>query len=607
MAAMLMNIALVYSQWSLSGNAIGSTDFLGSLNAQPLVFKVNNTASGFIDYDAARANTAYGFQSLLSIGSGINNSAFGFNALRSNPSGSNNVAVGSSALFANGKGSGNTATGFSSLVSNSNGSYNSAVGYASLGLNTLGNYNTAIGPWSAYNNTTGRSNIAIGIRALFSNATSNNLVAIGDSSMFNMTRANAGDIAIGSKSLFSSTSGGGNVAIGKEAMYSTTQGDLDVAIGWRALRENTTGVDNTAVGGNAMRFNTDGYYNSAFGGGAMWANTSGYYNTALGLNAMQSNTTGYNNTAVGTLSLLTNVWGYGLTTLGYLADVNYNFYWNTTVIGAEAVGTAYNQVRIGNSSVGSIGGYANWTNISDGRIKENVQANVPGLAFINKLTPVTYHLNLEAADKIIQMPERKDIQGKVITRSAESAVSRKEKEEILYSGFIAQDVEKAARSVNYDFSGVDQPKNDKDLYGLRYAEFVVPLVKAVQELSSKNDSLVKVVNDLQLQMDEIKQQIRNFKPTDPAAISSGSAFLKQNAPNPFYNSTTIGYYISSNINHAQLVITDMMGRSLRNIPISARGNGQITIPAGSFASGSYIYSLIIDGKKSGSKQMVLTK
>jgi hypothetical protein len=35
--------------------------------------------------------------------------------------------------------------------------------------------------------------------------------------------------------------------------------------------------------------------------------------------------------------------------------------------------------------------------------------------------------------------------------------------------------------VGFDFSGVDKPKNNADFYGLRYAEFVVPLVKAVQE------------------------------------------------------------------------------------------------------------------------------
>ncbi len=42
-------------------------------------------------------------------------------------------------------------------------------------------------------------------------------------------------------------------------------------------------------------------------------------------------------------------------------------------------------------------------------------------------------------------------------------------------------MEQAAREIGYDFSGVDAPKHEHDLYGLRYAEFTVPLVKAVQE------------------------------------------------------------------------------------------------------------------------------
>ena len=50
--------------------------------------------------------------------------------------------------------------------------------------------------------------------------------------------------------------------------------------------------------------------------------------------------------------------------------------------------------------------------------------------------------------------------------------------------------------MNYDFSGVDAAKNDKDLYGLRYAEFVVPLVKAVQELSKMNDEKDETLDDL---------------------------------------------------------------------------------------------------------------
>src|SRR6185295_16580092 len=65
---------------------------------------------------------------------------------------------------------------------------------------------------------------------------------------------------------------------------------------------------------------------------------------------------------------------------------------NSMALGNGALITANDQVRIGNSSVSSIGGYAGWSNISDGRFKKNVQQNVPGLDFILQLRPVTYNL-----------------------------------------------------------------------------------------------------------------------------------------------------------------------------------------------------------------------
>ncbi|HNU87209.1 MAG TPA: hypothetical protein PKJ94_02925, partial [Ferruginibacter sp.] len=78
------------------------------------------------------------------------------------------------------------------------------------------------------------------------------------------------------------------------------------------------------------------------------------------------------------------------------------------------------------------------------------------------------------------------------------------KEKILYSGFIAQQVEQAAKEAGYDFSGVDKPKNENDLYGLRYAEFVVPLVKAVQEQQS-------IIKQQQVQIDELKKAINGLR------------------------------------------------------------------------------------------------
>jgi hypothetical protein len=63
-------------------------------------------------------------------------------------------------------------------------------------------------------------------------------------------------------------------------------------------------------------------------------------------------------------------------------------------LGNNVTPTASNQVRIGNSSVTSIGGQVGWTTFSDGRYKKNIKENVPGLAFINQLKPITYTLDI---------------------------------------------------------------------------------------------------------------------------------------------------------------------------------------------------------------------
>jgi len=71
------------------------------------------------------------------------------------------------------------------------------------------------------------------------------------------------------------------------------------------------------------------------------------------------------------------------------------------------------------------------------------------------------------------------------------------------TGFIAQDVEKAAQDAGYDFSGLHKPTNDKDNYSLAYAEFTVPLVKAVQEQQKTIVELQKQVAELMKQMEKL--------------------------------------------------------------------------------------------------------
>jgi trimeric autotransporter adhesin len=458
----------------------------------------DDTSNLFIGRNAGRVDNA-------TISGGTFNTFIGGSAGRSNTTGWYNTANGESALSSNTTGNANTACGGDALIFNTIGSNNSAFGLSALAYNSSGNYNTANGALALYSNTSGSYNTATGIEALFYNTTGIYNTANGaDALLYNTTGSN--NTATGRAALFSNTDGLGNTATGAEALYFNTTGQGNTANGASALSKNTIGWLNTANGGAALYSNTTGSYNVAIGDEALHLNTTGGANVAIGSSALSSITISESNTAVGSgAGSLHNVGSFN-TFIGSGSNGNADGLFDGVALGVNARTTANYQVRIGNANITSIGGYVNWTNISDGRIKRNIQDNVPGLAFINKLKPVTYNLDLNAADRIIQPAERKDKGGKIIPVMQFETEARKQKEQIVYTGFIAQDVEKAAKEINYDFSGVDAAKNDKDLYGLRYAEFVVPLVKAVQELSKQNDDmkgeieLLKEQNKMLLQL-----------------------------------------------------------------------------------------------------------
>ncbi|OWY24072.1 hypothetical protein C7N43_15875 [Sphingobacteriales bacterium UPWRP_1] len=146
----------------------------------------------------------------------------------------------------------------------------------------------------------------------------------------------------------------------------------------------------------------------------------------------------------------------------------------------------------------NVQGQVGFTTYSDQRFKTNVQTNVKGLDFILKLRPVTYNVNAPALDKFLHQgntPREKDETGDQLNRQA-----LQQKANITYTGFLAQEVEQAAQATGFDFSGVDKPQNDRDLYGLRYAEFVVTLVKAVQEQQEMIVELKKEITQLKAQI-----------------------------------------------------------------------------------------------------------
>ncbi|MDP3024507.1 MAG: tail fiber domain-containing protein [candidate division Zixibacteria bacterium] len=268
-----------------------------------------------------------------------------------------------------------------------------------------------------------------------------------------------GNTGVGVSALQALTTGYFNTAVGTDALRFNSTGYYNTAVGQRALFYNTTGYSNTAVGPSTLISNTTGNSNTAMGQNALFWNSTGYSNTAMGLDALGSNTTGGSNTAMGRNALTTNTTGGGNTAIGYLADVWTGGLTNATAIGWGATVDASNKVRIGNTWVTSIGGAVGWSVFSDGRLKTNVRKSPLGLDFILKLNPITYNSLAQG------------------------------QEGITYTGLIAQEVEKVLQELGADFSGLDKPKNKDGFYQLRYAEFVMPLIKAMQELNARNEKL----------------------------------------------------------------------------------------------------------------------
>ena len=392
----------VNDRWSIVGNAGTNTtnNFIGTIDANDLIFKVNNTKAGFISkFDSG--STFFGKKAGLN-DLGFSNSGFGANVMQYNTTGSYNTAMGIEALQNNLTGSFNTAFGLYSL-SQAKSEHNTAVGVNSIAYTTTGSYNCALGSNALTGNNTGSYSTAVGYYALYAN-----------------------------------------------------NADNSTAVGHLALRNNTTGSNNTALGAESLTINQTNQSNTAVGRRSLYLNR-GNCNTAVGHLSLSSTNVGNNNTVIGYNTNPSN------TSIENYSGFGFN-------VGSSTSNS--NMVEIGNSSVSVIRGQVNFSTYSDRRIKKNIQTNVPGLTFINLLKPVTYTLDIHNQNKIIY---KNKIDGN------QEWNSKYDLEKIVQTGFIAQDVEAVAKSINFDFNGVQAPKSDDDLYALSYSEFVVPLVKAVQE------------------------------------------------------------------------------------------------------------------------------
>lgn len=450
-------------------------------------------------------------------------------------------------------------------------SYNNSFFGAYSGRHTTTGYgNTAMGSNALYTNTEGYNNTGIGDHALYGVTSGAFQVAIGRLALYSYQahsyNATACNTANGYRASFSATTAAfNNTATGAFALYNTLNGG-NTGTGFRALYNHATVYYNTATGAYAME-NGAQYGNTAFGFRSLSSDADGY-NSAFGWKALYpENSTpciGVGNTAFGTNA--------GIATTAE-CDLS-----STTALGYNAKVTASYQVRIGNSSVTSIGGQVAWSNLSDGRFKTDLKNDVPGLDFVNQINPVSYFVDKEAVDKFFGIPDS------LVTQEADAKKTSERR-----IGFVAQEVEAVINKSGYVFSGVEVPQNENDPYTIRYAEFVAPLVKAIQELSLLADARQKQITDLAETLrahleDTLAQKKQLTSPT-----------LVENSTGKFAGVVEIQIALPETARAAHLIIYNKEGKQLKDIQVYERGIAIAKISLDEFSPGVYLYALIADG------------
>lgn len=243
---------------------------------------------------------------------------------------------------------------------------------------------------------------------------------------------------------------------------------------------------------------------------------------------------------------------------------------------------------------------AEWTTTSDVRLKENIQPIEGARQLINQFNPVTFSWVSAFADAHPSSPDAN-------------------------WGFIAQEVEQVMPEMvvtvpEENVSDSVSPWILTDLKLLNTSALQPILVKAFQELDGQVVGQQQVIEELQGTVDSLLAIVasccQNVEPSfryeDGSSIEiqekNASFLLFQNDPNPFQYSTNISYLVPSEIQRAEILVTDHNGRVLKRIQISNRAiEGQITIYSSDLSSGIYSYSLIGDGRVLQSKKMVCVK
>lgn len=292
-------------------------------------------------------------------------------------------------------------------------------------------------------------------------------------------------------------------------------------------------------------------------------------------------------------------YGYGVGSYCYNGSGVYGYSQNYVgVWGATGNSSSYAGYFAGD--VYSTGSYLG----SDQKLKQNIQDFNSAMDIINQLHPKKYDYRQDGNYKLMNLPKGSHFG--LIAQEVEKILPNLVKETKFESTY-----GKAPKKLSPDGkneASASTKSETIDFKAVNYTELIPIIIKGMQELQSANAEQQEKIKELENTIATLKSPGASSASSATATIKTNisGAYLKQNAPNPFNQNTTVQYYLPASVHSAQLLVQDMSGHQLKSYTLTSGAN-QITIDGSTLSSGQYIYSLIVDGKKVDTKNMILTK
>ena len=318
---------------------------------------------------------------------------------------------------------------------------------------------------------------------------------------------------------------------------------------------------------------------------------------------------------------------YGLSGVyGYNAGIGYGVGgYGTTGSGTYGYSSNYTGVWGSTGNSGSYAGYFQGNvyttgiySSSDRKLKKNIEDMTGGMDIISKLKPRTYEFKQDGNYKLMNLPEGK--QYGLVAQELEEVLPNLVKQSEFDPNMV-KNIGKPAPQPTIPTAGGDkqtikQPtvndakqqtvaKEEKiDFKAVNYTELIPIMIKGMQEQQA-------IINDQNARIAALTELVEALSPGAKSVLAASavrltSATMDQNVPNPpVNNNTRISYNIPEGASKAEMIVADVYGKKLKQIPLNNKGKGQLNVDTTGLASGTYTYSLFVDGKMIETKKMIV--